>query len=508
MTVPVALNRRTRLGLEIAALGLVAGVTGDTLLRAMPWGLNMTLGVATLVGVGYWLVQRHKIQTGPDTPWLAITAVLLGLAFLRRDAEELAVYNLMALALTFALTAASIQGEWISKWQPLDYVRGFVTSAASTAVGSLVLIFSDIKWHEVPQQGRMRHTRAVLLGVLIAAPLLVIFAGLFASADPIFGNLLSNVFSFNLESAIQHTFLICFWAGAVGGYLRWSFLGKPVALRASEVRPVPTIVPIATVLGLLDFLFLMFVVVQVRYFFGGASVVVETEGLTYANYAREGFFQLVAASALVLPILLGADHLVRGGSSTQLRVFRQLSGLLLALLAVVMASALGRMRLYVAEFGLSTDRLYATAFMVLLIGVFLWFAWTVMRGSRERFAFGALMQAFAVLAGLHVLNPSAFVVRHNLDRPTEARPFDARYATTLGADAVPALVEALPRLDSNDRCLVVTRLLNRWVDGEHAQTDWRTWNWSRSRARTLLSARAVELRESCKDYKEVERDDH
>ena len=507
MTVP-ALNQRTRLGLEIAALGLVAGVVGDTLLRAMPWGLNMTLGIATLVGAGYWLIDRHKIRTGPDTPWLAITAILLGLAFLRRDAEELAVYNLMALALTFALTAASIHGELVSQWQPLDYVRGFVTSAASTAVGSLVLIFGDIKWHEVPQEGRMRHTRAALLGVLIAAPLLIVFAALFASADPIFGSLLTSVFSFNLESAIQHTFLICFWAAAVGGFLRWSFLGKPVVLKASEVKPVPTIVPIATALGLLDFLFLMFVVVQLRYFFGGASVVVATEGLTYASYAREGFFQLVTASALVLPILLGADHLVRGGTATQLRIFRQLSGLLLALLAVVMASALGRMRLYVAEFGLSTDRLYATAFMVLLIGVFAWFAWTMMRGSRERFAFGALMQAFAVLAGLHVLNPSAFIVRHNLSRPTDSHPFDARYATTLGADAVPALVEALPRLDSNDRCLVVTRLLDRWVDGEHAQADWRTWNWSRSRARALLSPRAAELRESCKDFKEVKRDDH
>ena len=219
MTVP-ALNQRTRLGLEIAALGLVAGIVGDTLLRAMPWGLNMTLGIATLVGAGYWLIDRHKIQTGPDTPWLAITAILLGLAFLRRDAEELAVYNLMALALTFALTAASIHGELVSQWQPLDYVRGFVTSAASTAVGSLVLIFGDIKWHEVPQEGRMRHTRAALLGVLIAAPLLIVFAALFASADPIFGSLLTSVFSFNLDSAIQHTFLICFWAAAVGGFLR------------------------------------------------------------------------------------------------------------------------------------------------------------------------------------------------------------------------------------------------------------------------------------------------
>ena len=142
-----------------------------------------------------------------------------------------------------------------------------------------------------------------------------------------------------------------------------------------------SVVPLATALGLLNLLFLLFVVVQLRYFFGGAALVEETSGLTFASYARQGFFELVTASALVLPILLGADHLVRGGTPAQVRVFRQLGGLLLALLAVIMASALARMRLYTAAYGLSSDRLYATAFMILLIGVFAWFAWTTLRGG-------------------------------------------------------------------------------------------------------------------------------
>jgi len=77
-------------------------------------------------------------------------------------------------------------------------------------------------------------------------------------------------------------------------------------------------------------------VVQLRYFFGSAALIEQTSGLTYAGYARQGFFQLVTASALVLPILLGADHLVRGAAPAQVRVFRQLAGLLLGLLAVIM----------------------------------------------------------------------------------------------------------------------------------------------------------------------------
>jgi len=340
--------------------------------------------------------------------------------------------------------------------------------------------------------------------VVIAAPLLIIFAALFASADQIFGNVLSNLLAFDVNTAITHTFSICFWGALAAGFLRWAFLGRPVAFSATP-KQLPSIVPLATAFGLLDLLFLLFVVVQLRYFFGGSSLVEATSGLSYAAYARQGFFQLVVASALVLPIILGADHLIGGGTETQVRTFRQLAGLLLALLGVVMASALERMRLYVAAYGLTDDRLYATAFMILLIGVFAWFAWTVLRGNRARFAFGALMQAFAVLAGLHLLNPDAFILKTNLTRHAE-QPFDAKYALTLGADAVPTLLAALPQLTAEDRCLVARVVLARWND---ASADWRTWNWSRARARSLVHDQADALRAAaCPSTPTEQHNDH
>src|SRR2546425_7149776 len=84
---------RTKLSLEIVAAGAVGGIVGDTLLRAMPWGLNVALGTTALVGAGAWLVHRHHVEHGPDAAWLAITALLLGLAFLRRDAAALGAFG-------------------------------------------------------------------------------------------------------------------------------------------------------------------------------------------------------------------------------------------------------------------------------------------------------------------------------------------------------------------------------------------------------------------------------
>ncbi|PYP16334.1 MAG: hypothetical protein DMD54_10465 [Gemmatimonadetes bacterium] len=504
MTLPV-LSPRTRLGFEIAAAGVAGGIVGDALLRAMPWGLNVALGTMVLVGTGAWLVRRHHIKPGPDAAWLAITALLLGLAFLRRDAEMLTAFDAIALVGALALAAATLQGEVIAQWYPLDLARGVITASAASIIGGFQLLLSDIQWHELPQDDRMRNVRRVLLGVALAAPVLLVFAALFASADQVFSNVLTNVFDFNLQSVISHTFFMAFWGFLVAGYLRWCMLGRPLQGLTLDAKPITSVVPLATALGLLNTLFLLFVVVQLRYFFGGAALVEQTSGLTYAEYARRGFFELMTASGLMLPILLGADELVRKGAPPQIRVVRQLSGLLLAFLAVIMVSALQRMRLYVAAFGLSEQRLYATAFMILLVGVFVWFVWTVLRGRRQRFVFGALMQGLAVLAGLHLLNPNAFIVKSNLNRPAAERPFDAKYALTLGGDAVPPLLTSLPQLNQQDRCVVVHGLLKRW---DKADVDWRTWNWSRARARSLVRDQASALRASCPANVKEQSNDH
>ncbi len=491
------IGTKTRLGLEIVAAGLLLGVLGDTMLRAQPWGLNVTICALALSAAGVLLVRRHNITPGPDAPWLALTVVLLGAAFMRRDAMVLANFDVLAMIVALALGAASLQGAALSALRPIEYVRDGVTAAAGSIAGSLLLVGHDIDWRELPQEGRFRRARAIGLGVLLAAPLLVAFGALFSSADTVFANVLQNVFAFDLENLASHIILIGFWAAITAGYLRWSFMGRPFALPAIAEAKTPSAIgigPVGTALALVNLMFLVFVVVQLRYFFGGASLIEATTGLTYAQYARNGFFQLLTASGLVLPVLMGADHLVRGETPAHLATFRRLAGLLLVLLAVVMASALQRMRLYVGAYGLSEDRLYATAFMVYLFGILAWFAWTVLRGRRGPFAFGVLIQGFAVLAGLHVMNPDGFIVRTNLNRPAAERPFDARYALTLGADAVPPLLEALPSLDATSQCTIATRLLHRWASKTVEAPDWRTWNWSRSRARRLVAERADALR--------------
>ena len=175
------------------------------------------------------------------------------------------------------------------------------------------------------------------------------------------------------------------------------------------------------------------------------------------------------------------------------RIFRALAGAQVLMLFVIMASAVQRMRLYQSEYGLTQLRLYTTVFMGWLAIVFIWFAVTVLRGQRERFAFGALVAGLLVLAILHILNPDAFIVRINAARAGAGRRFDANYATSLSADAVPALMAALPALDQQDSCLVAAHVLRRWMPSE--SRSWRTWNWARAVAWRVVEDKQTTLLE-------------
>ncbi|MDX6269266.1 MAG: hypothetical protein QOD28_489 [Acidobacteriota bacterium] len=252
-------------------------------------------------------------------------------------------------------------------------------------------------------------------------------------------------------------------------------------------------VEVGVVLGLLNVLFACFVVVQFRYFFGGAERVMSITELTYSEYARRGFFELTWVAGLVLPLLLGVHALLRRNSPAAGRIFRTLAGAQVALLFVIMTSAIARMRLYQSEYGLTELRLYTTAFMLWLGLVFVWFAWTVLvRDARLRFACGALVAAFLTVGLLHLLNPDAYIVRANAAHARAGRSFDAAYAASLSADAVPALVSALPALSRDERCLAASELTRRWA-GRPSGEDWRAWSLARTRAWHTVAAHQASL---------------
>jgi len=480
------MSQRTHAGLTVLASGLALGILGDALLRARPWGANILVWILFLGTVLIVLARRYVEVRPRHQTWLVATAVLCAAAFAWHDSPTLNFLNILGLLVSFGLMALPVQEKPMWLAGIMEYGLEAASAGFYTLCGFPLLLFGDIEWKEVARGGGLRRAIAVTRGVLLALPLLLIFGGLLMAADAVFEGIVNKILHEYFDDLFIHFFVTGCWAWMTAGLLRGIFLGKEVVIR-NIVRPKNLGLgglETAIIAGLLDLLFLGFILVQLRYFFGGVAQLGGYTKLTYAEYARRGFFELVTVAALILPLLLVMEWLLHKDYPMQIRLFRWLAGLQVVLLFVIMASALQRMRLYQLEFGLTELRFYTTAFMGWLAMVFGWFMATVLLGKRDRFAFGTLVAGFLCLAALHFINPDDLIARTNLARVVAGRSFDAKYATSLSADAAPALMAGLRSLNPKDGNLTAEKILKRWSRLNH--TDWRTWSWSRSRARTLV----------------------
>ncbi|RPJ59319.1 MAG: DUF4173 domain-containing protein, partial [Acidobacteria bacterium] len=355
-------------GAALVVAGVVLGAVGDALLRAPgPVGLNLSLWVASVAVAALALHRRAALALDRErVAWLVIgVAFAAGLAW--RDAPPLKLLALGCATLTFGLAAHRLAASWVRHAGVLRYSGALALGALHAWTAATLALVDARRSPSRIETGRAagwRSAAAVARGLVIAAPLVVVFGALFMSADAMFAELVTNVLRFDFEWIASHILVFSILAWLSTGYLRGFVTGTELpplrvlsrdgALFAlAPKRPTLGITEVATALVALDLLFLLFVIVQFRYLFGGDALIQVTPDLTYAEYARRGFFELVFAVVLVVPVLLAADWLLERRIRRDVLVFRGLAGVQIGLVLAIAGSALQRLRLYHASYGLT-----------------------------------------------------------------------------------------------------------------------------------------------------------
>jgi hypothetical protein len=349
---------------------------------------------------------------------------------------------------------------------------------AHSFAGFVHLVSRDIDWSQQRNSTIAANTRSAAVGVMIAVPMLLVFTVLFVKADAAFEKLFTDLLKINIG---PHVIAIALGTWLAGSYLRGVLV--PSAASDSTVSKHNITLggtELNVALGLLNLLFAAFVAVQLRYLFGTAQTVEATPGLTYATYARRGFFELVIVALLVLPILLTGDRLHTVEKSK--RVFRIQSLILVGLVFCIMASAMHRMRLYQFAYGLTELRFYVSAFMIFLAIIFVLFCFTVLRGWGGLFPMGTVGLGFAAIFVLHAINPDQWIASANLANARAGRKFDPLYFKHLSADAVPSVLANANALNILDREAVLSHHRTRLELAD----DWRSWNYGRHAAARVI----------------------
>nr|WP_223128552.1 DUF4153 domain-containing protein [Terrabacter sp. MAHUQ-38] len=447
--------------LLLACVGV--GVLSAIVLPYRNMGLALFLVLLT-AGAVIWRTSRQRLST-----WTVVTTVVcVGLASLAvlRDTDWLMVLAvLVGIVLTMtALTDARgllsvVAG--LASW-PLSALRGLPLLGRTIAATSRV----SIVWPVV-------RTAAISLVAL------VVFGGLFASGDAIFGSWANAIVpEFAWDSLIFRSF-VGFVVGGATLAAAYVALNPPKVQRLAlpAGRPVARTWEWVVPVGLVVAIFVAFVVAQAAALFGGHEYVQRTTGLTYAEYVHQGFGQLTAATLLTLATVALAVRKAPQGTPRDRVVLRVALGALSGLTLVVVASALHRMDLYQQAYGFTVLRVLVDGFelwlgllvvLVIVAGVRL-SGWWLPRA--------ALLSAalFLLLGGF--VNPEAWVAQRNIDRYVTTGKLDVSYLSTLGTDAAPTIRSGLPR--DLSACIVRARGLPRTDDDALA------WNLGRARAREL-----------------------
>jgi hypothetical protein len=423
------------------------------------------------------LAAAALVPGGPPGVGVVVVAVLVALTIAGATGPSLDVLLFGVPALVLASFAFVLDAGWVVA---LDLTAASVLAALAVsgarldalAVPVRALGGAPVLVPSTPAAGAPA-LRGALLGALLVVP----FGALFWTADPAFAEIGSRVPAPEADSLVPRVVLFgLVLAGALG--LALAARERPPDREPKErhrLAPLEWTIPLAC----LDLLFLTFVAVQLTVLFGGHDHVLETAGLTYSEYARQGFWQLIAAAMLTLAVVAAATVFARRQSRAQRLLLRVLLGVLCALTLVVLVSALHRLRLYEDTYGLTRRRLLAEVF-ALWVGVLLLLvlAAGAARRVREQLPRVAVTVTAAGLIAFSLASPDRVIAERNLDRWRATGEVDARFLATLSADAAPVLVELPQPL----RGTALSGERDRLARGER----WHSANLSRRRARDVL----------------------
>ncbi len=381
--------------------------------------------------------------------------------------------SLLALAVTIAHYPTRA-----ARYGALEILSAPFRATALTArglVGSLGATTARIGRQRVTPRAR---------GAIVALPVVVILALLFATADPLFAR------GRDLVNAALSTWPSGRLIFGVG--LTLFVLGAYTASR--ETASIPQAAPRASrppattewriVLAAAAATSWLFVAFQISYALGGGPAAAGS-GVTFAEYAHSGFGELAIAATGAAALIIIAES--RSGDRTDRAPLTIPSLALLAAVACIIVSAFRRVNLYESAYGFTTTRVYAQAYMLMTLVAVGALAIHVAHGfDIDALARHVMVIALATLTVVAYWNADAWVAQKNIDRLAQTGKIDVAYLTRgLSPDAYQVLAASLPRVGATNSAAIVAGLREDYKRRSALQSDarWFEWNARRSSAR-------------------------
>lgn len=395
-------------------------------------------------------LSKLEISLKKGSGFYTVSMMLLAVSTFCTDDWRIIAFNKTGI---FLLMMSLLLNQFFdtAKWDLGKYL-GSICKLVFMSFGELGKPFSDGKLY-YKENGAKKNKKVwyAVLGIVIAVPLLVLVLVLLSSADAVFREMtrevLEHIMPFNIMNVVFRVAFLFFASYGLLSYLCRRVIGEEVRDRRKG-EPVLAI----TITGLLSLLYLLFSGVQIFGLFLGKMQL--PEGYTYAMYAREGFFQLLAVSFLNLVIVLTGMSFFK-----ESKVLKVILTIMSLCTFVMIASSAMRMIIYIRYYYMTFLRILVLWALALLFLLFVGIIVNIYKNTFPLFRY-----SMAVVTILYLLlsfsHPDYIIAKINLSNApvgdmvtrevTQDSFFqsaeayqDYYYLTLLSADAAPAILPYL-----------------------------------------------------------------
>jgi hypothetical protein len=474
---------------------LLLGALGDLLFYGKALGVSYPLFTAAFYVVFFLHLGSGGGRRLCFGRLLAVPVFALAATFALHTNLPLMVLNFLMIPLLLVAQTVLAAGANRFQWYDFRFILDILEGLFGRTVLHVSVPFRMVQkgFKQRTDQRRYDMVKRVATGLAVSLPLLLVVVLLLSNADAVFSHYLGRVPELlgrvKLGEVLLRTMLALLAAVISFAYIySFRFKGRvgeaavrPPAEPLQRKRPWDPLT-VSTFLVMLNLVYVLFTVIQFSYLFGGGHLALP-EGFTYAEYARQGFFELLAVTMINLSIFIFVINFTGDARRVFYSAVRFLLTLLSASTLVMLVSAFSRLFLYEEAYGFTYARVAAHAFMIYLFVLFLA---AIYRIWQER---ASLLKAFIVVTlaaclAFNYFGIDRFIAANNIDRYLRSGKIDVFYLISLSDDAVPQLTRLLDTEDSEVVFYVEDNLYYR--KQRLSRQSWQSFNWSRWRARLSL----------------------
>jgi len=424
-----------------------------------PQGWGVTLFALIFIGAVF-AYTRFKNVTASDESWFWAGVLLVIAASFAlwqgNSVSGLRPLLLLASAIYWVLILTrTTQSGATSDWLPLDILRGMLTLPISHLHIQYNCLRSFLK-------GRVKLRSNVsygVLGVIIASIFIAVAWPFLITADTGgFQDLLRelNIYPLYMPYIDNQLVLQIILMFPTAAYM-FALLAKGVhseteahmdgslSRSPDKLRVMPA-VTVYTALTILNIFYVVFLITQAPYYIAAFRGVIPEGWESYAEFARRGFFELIAISVLN-SIFIAFSHLFITGIGKNAKPFKLLMIILSLCSLFLAATAAARLILYVDRFGLTLMRVLPSVFMVFLTIVFI--GVIVKQFKRISIMRLAAFTGALLICLLFIVNIEGIITGYNADRYIEGtlEEFDTSVLWNAGAAGIPAAIRVFKESD-------------------------------------------------------------